>query len=110
MSPCPLCSTFRHGIWTPCRPSLHYGQHSHRHTLNACTTGCQLFGDGPGWIRQYAGLVPFSGVDELMPRQIRTRQHCETVLTRWWRRRLSRFDFRKWPADKLEQWRQLSDA
>lgn len=107
MTPCPSCSTFRQGQWLLCSPGLYYGQRSHRHTLNACTTGCGVFGDGPGWLAEYDGPVPISGCAELMPNRIRTRQHCEAVLTRWWRRRVIRYDVRAWAADKLEKWRDV---
>jgi len=107
MISCPSCSTWKHGQWLACRPALHFGQRSHRHTLNACTTGCAVFGDGPGWLPEFDGPVPLSGAEDLMPKRIRSREHCEAVVTRWWRRRVARYDVSRWPSEKLEKWRAL---
>ncbi len=109
MIPCPQCSTYKHGQWLPCRPGHYFGKSAARHTLNACTTGCSVFGDGPGWVPEFDGVPPMTGSAELMPPRLWTREECEAELERWWAERVKAFDTGGWDADKLRKWEDVCE-
>lgn len=106
--PCPYCSEYRRGVWTPIRPTLYPGQSSKRWTLS-CGAACPVLGEAP-WIAEFNRPPRFSENWEDQSsdlKRLRTPERCQAILARWWRRRAARWDVSAWDADKLRKWREI---
>lgn len=105
LRPCPACSCLRRGLWLLVRPSLRYGQHARRWTLDSCTWGCPVFGEECPWIAEFDGVPPMFNTDEEKPLQrIRTSEACQALLGEWWTARVAAYDFSGWSAEKRQSW------